>query len=194
MDVNLVMEPGTPRSRSIRLRSEQTVVGRRRDCGIRVVSREVSRRHCLLSYQNGYLSVEDLDSINGTYVNGQRIAARQMVRPGDRLEIGPAIFLVEYELTQKALDQISQPPASGDDDDEIIEADLVTPEEKELLEVEPVEDDDVPLPVEPVDQEVLKFDDDPDSAKGWQLPEPGQLHELISKMDDPKAEPRRRKN
>src|SRR5438874_986069 len=128
MDVNLVMEPGTPRSRSIRLRSEQTVVGRRRDCGIRVVSREVSRRHCLLSYQNGYLSVEDLDSINGTYVNGQRIAARQMVRPGDRLEIGPAIFLVEYELTQKALDQISQPPASGDDDDEIIEADLVTPE------------------------------------------------------------------
>src|SRR5262249_37450646 len=159
MDVKLVMDPGTPSSRSLRLRSEHTVVGRRRDCGIRVVSSEVSRRHCLLSVQNGCLSVEDLDSINGTYVNGLRIAGRQVVRPGDRFELGPAIFLVEYELTQEALDRLAEQAAPDTDEDEVIEADLVSPEEAELLEVEAVEDDEVPLPVEPAEQEVFKFDD-----------------------------------
>src|SRR5207244_4199000 len=82
--------------------SEETIVGRRRDCDLRIRSSEVSRRHCLLSFQDGVLHVEDLDSVNGTFVNGVRVSGRQVVRPGDRLDVGPIQFLVEYALSREA--------------------------------------------------------------------------------------------
>src|SRR5207245_3812220 len=140
MDVRLVMEPGTPGSRTIQLRHAETVVGRRRDCGVRVVAREVSRRHCLVSFQDGYVSVQDLDSINGTYLNGRRIVGRQVVRPGDHLEVGPVIFRVEYELTQEGMKRIAEATAPGEE--EVIEADLAPANVAEVQEDELVENDD----------------------------------------------------
>src|SRR5947209_19582193 len=101
MEVRLVLDRGKHGTQVMRLRSEEAIVGRRQDCDVRVRSAEVSRRHCLLSYRNGYLSVEDLDSVNGTYLNGHRVTGRQAVRPGDELGIGPVRFTVEYEITQK---------------------------------------------------------------------------------------------
>src|SRR4051812_4473060 len=100
MDVRLVVEKGAARSRAIRLHSEETIVGRRHGCDLRIPSASVSRRHCLLSFRDGFLSVEDLLSANGTYLNGERVAGKQVVRPGDRLDVGPVTFVVEYQLTQ----------------------------------------------------------------------------------------------
>ena len=49
----------------------------------------VSRIHCrLTSDASGDLSVEDLDSTNGTFVNDQRVSGRAALAPGDRLRVG----------------------------------------------------------------------------------------------------------
>ena len=49
----------------------------------------VSRVHCRLSTDaRGDLSVEDLDSTNGTFVNDQRVSGRAALSPGDRLRVG----------------------------------------------------------------------------------------------------------
>ena len=49
----------------------------------------VSRVHCRLSTDaRGDLSVEDLDSTNGTFVNDQRVSGRAVLSPGDRLRVG----------------------------------------------------------------------------------------------------------
>ena len=49
----------------------------------------VSRVHCRLSTDaSGDLSVEDLDSTNGTFVNDQRVSGRAALSPGDRLRVG----------------------------------------------------------------------------------------------------------
>jgi len=49
----------------------------------------VSRVHCRLSTDaGGDLSVEDLDSTNGTFVNDQRVSGRAVLSPGDRLRVG----------------------------------------------------------------------------------------------------------
>src|SRR5207237_10372314 len=69
MDVKLVVEKGTTERQTWHLHHKDTVVGRRRDCDLSILSSEVSRRHCLLHIDDGYVNVEDLDSINGTFVN-----------------------------------------------------------------------------------------------------------------------------
>src|SRR5262245_21887472 len=48
----------------------------------------VSRVHCrLTALPGGQLEVRDLESTNGTYVNGQRVEVAQLA-PGDRLQVG----------------------------------------------------------------------------------------------------------
>ena len=51
-------------------------------------------------------AIEDLDSANGTFVNGERIMERQVLCPGDRLRVGPVTFVVEYQMTQAAIDRL----------------------------------------------------------------------------------------
>ena len=53
----------------------------------------VSRYHCWILYRDGMLSVEDLASANGTYVNGERVRARRTLKAGDRIRIGSTEIL-----------------------------------------------------------------------------------------------------
>ena len=62
-----------------------TVVGRQREhCDLVLDEKSVSKVHCILVKTDGLLFVRDLDSTNGTKVNGQRIM-RGALLPGDKL-------------------------------------------------------------------------------------------------------------
>ena len=54
----------------------------------------VSRLHCRLSAGASELEVVDLDSTNGTFVNGQRVT-RALLKSGDRLGVGRVELQVE---------------------------------------------------------------------------------------------------
>jgi pSer/pThr/pTyr-binding forkhead associated (FHA) protein len=99
MSVKLVVEKsqGQTGRHVVSITSEETVVGRHRECGLRIPCAEVSRRHCILRLRDGMLLLEDLGSLNGVYVNAERVVGTQMLHPGDRLEIGPVLFSVLYE-------------------------------------------------------------------------------------------------
>jgi ABC transport system ATP-binding/permease protein len=62
-------------------------VGRARRADFVLDAGMVSRIHCRLSAGSGELEVQDLESTNGTFVNGARVA-RASLRSGDRLGIG----------------------------------------------------------------------------------------------------------
>ena len=55
----------------------------------------VSRVHCRLTAGAGELEVVDLDSTNGTFLNGQRIDRRAAAKAGDRIGIGRVELIVE---------------------------------------------------------------------------------------------------
>ncbi len=61
--------------------------GRTPENDIEVVDQLVSRRHAELRKEGGAWVLYDLDSMNGTFVNGQRVS-KQLLRPGDILSIG----------------------------------------------------------------------------------------------------------
>jgi pSer/pThr/pTyr-binding forkhead associated (FHA) protein len=94
--VALVLEKGKRVSRRIDLRRPRTIVGRQLGCDLRIPSAEVSRRHCVLIVSDNECLVEDLNSVNGTYVNEVAVIGQQEMNPGDRLQIGPLTFVVEF--------------------------------------------------------------------------------------------------
>ena len=71
-------------------------VGRGTAAGFSIDTPLVSRLHCNLTAAAHELVVEDLDSTNGTFVNGRRIQ-RATLREGDLLRLGGVEFVVVRE-------------------------------------------------------------------------------------------------
>jgi hypothetical protein len=66
---------------------EELVIGRHPSCDLIVTDTTVSRRHARLTFRDGGWVVQDLDSTNGTRLNGHYVG-RCRLRPGDRLDLG----------------------------------------------------------------------------------------------------------
>jgi pSer/pThr/pTyr-binding forkhead associated (FHA) protein len=212
MDIRLVLHKGKKQGQICHLHREQTLVGRRRECHLRILSAEVSRRHCLLNVRNGYVSVQDLDSINGTFVNGERVVGEQVMRPGDCLGIGSAEFIVEYEMpspARKPLGQeahpmdafVEQAEALPVGDAEVLDDAIVVDDEGAAAEELPLADEDTELAP---NQEEKNHRGSEAAASGkqpiplteeegdWHLPQTNTLRDLLSQMEAPRSRPRRR--
>jgi DNA-binding winged helix-turn-helix (wHTH) protein len=64
------------------------LVGRDRDCAIRIDSATLSRHHARIVVTSGENTVEDLGSKNGTHVNGQRVEQRVALKDSDQIQFG----------------------------------------------------------------------------------------------------------
>ncbi len=69
-----------------------TTIGRSEDCDIVLNTSQVSKRHCRIRVADA-ITVEDLDSANGTFVNGRRIQ-NSPLRDGDVLRVPGYKFTV----------------------------------------------------------------------------------------------------
>jgi pSer/pThr/pTyr-binding forkhead associated (FHA) protein len=65
----------------------QIVIGRSSDLDMVLVEEMVSRRHAQISMSGGAITIEDLGSTNGTFVNGEKIQHASL-REGDRVLVG----------------------------------------------------------------------------------------------------------
>jgi pSer/pThr/pTyr-binding forkhead associated (FHA) protein len=69
------------------------VIGRAPECDISVQAEEISRRHALVKPTQDGLSVEDLGSANGTYINARRVQ-QGFLHAGDELRLDAVRFIV----------------------------------------------------------------------------------------------------
>jgi predicted component of type VI protein secretion system len=78
--------------REIPVDVKQFMLGRSLDCELQIPSLLVSRHHCMLTVGDGEVFVHDLESTNGTLVNGQPLVGKRLLRDGDRLFVASAMF------------------------------------------------------------------------------------------------------
>ena len=72
------------------------ILGRGQDADIRFEDELVSRRHCALSFDGSSVTVEDLGSTNGTFVDGNFVH-KQVLDSDNRLQIGKMVLKVAYK-------------------------------------------------------------------------------------------------
>ena len=70
------------------IRDGETLVGRGGECALQVDDVSVSRQHLLVRRADGVITVTDLGSSNGSFVNGEPLLGSRMLRVGDRIYIG----------------------------------------------------------------------------------------------------------
>jgi pSer/pThr/pTyr-binding forkhead associated (FHA) protein len=158
MNYVLQVVRGRSANTTLKLADGVTSVGRHDDCWIRIKSSQVSRRHCEIFESGGKLTIRDLGSSNGTYVNGKRVLGQQALTTGDELTLG-AVTLRVAKLGQAgsapAMPSAPKPkagdtaivdaiPASGEEDEFEMEFEQDEPEVE--LDVIPLADDEPVTP------------------------------------------------
>jgi adenylate cyclase len=87
-------------------------VGRRESCDIVLRFSNVSGQHCQLTLENGYWFIQDMNSQNGTKVNGSRIV-RKRLDPGDLLSMAKHKYTIRYSPAENGA---TGPPPSDEQD------------------------------------------------------------------------------
>jgi DNA-binding winged helix-turn-helix (wHTH) protein len=75
------------------------VAGRGEECDLVIDAETVSRRHAVFTVRAGSVSVADLDSTNGTSVNGTRISAPSTLSDGNEVSLGTAKLKIKRRPT-----------------------------------------------------------------------------------------------
>jgi two-component system cell cycle response regulator len=102
----LVRVKGAELGRVCRLPPEQFRIGRSQDCELWLGDDGVSRKHARIFQEGTTYLIEDTESANGTFVQGQRVS-RQVLRDGDVIQFGPtAIF--RYTVTDESQEALLQ--------------------------------------------------------------------------------------
>jgi signal transduction histidine kinase/pSer/pThr/pTyr-binding forkhead associated (FHA) protein len=89
----LVVIKGTDEGKQFDLEGPRLDIGRDATNRIRLHDTEVSRRHAQLDeVEEGY-SLRDVGSVNGTFINDQKITQAVALKPGDRVQIGQTLLV-----------------------------------------------------------------------------------------------------
>ncbi len=98
MDVKLVVTSGKHQGQVVPVARPKFLIGRADDCHLRPHSDVVSRYHCVVLVEPGFVVVRDFGSKNGTFVNDEQIMGEQELKNGDLLRVGQIEFRVELSV------------------------------------------------------------------------------------------------
>jgi predicted component of type VI protein secretion system len=125
MLVQLKILHGSNKDKLIKIPTPKCIIGRGDECHLRPQSDAVSRQHCVVITTENEVTVRDLNSRNGTFVNGERVGEEAVLLMGDVLRVGPLEFELQIEQTaskakrskvsdiKEAVARTAQGPASG---------------------------------------------------------------------------------
>ncbi len=126
MDVRLVYVTRHGRQKFFPIKKEITLLGRHVDCDLQVPVKDVSREHCQLIKEADKFLVRDLDSANGTFVNGKQVTETS-IKAGDQISVGQITFVVQIDgqpeqIKLEAVDsaKAKAPQVQGKNDDQTI--------------------------------------------------------------------------
>jgi pSer/pThr/pTyr-binding forkhead associated (FHA) protein len=98
--------------RSHELKVDKTTIGRLEDNSIHIPEQSVSSHHCEVLLKGSDIIVKDLDSTNGTYINGEKITEK-VLKPGQILRLGNVEARLEVDGVPSASAPAGATPAAA---------------------------------------------------------------------------------
>jgi len=81
---------------------DKTTIGRVEDNTFPIPEGSVSSHHCEVLLRGGEVVIHDLNSTNGTFINGRQITGEAVLKPGQILRLGQVEIRLEDASAQKA--------------------------------------------------------------------------------------------
>lgn len=102
MIVQLVLRGSKNSGKVINVHGEHYVIGRSHDCNLKIKSGALSRHHAAIEIHNRIVTIQDLGSTNGTYLNGRKISDVMGLHDTDLLRMGPLDVQVRITVHRPA--------------------------------------------------------------------------------------------
>jgi len=99
---------------SLPLTDGEHIAGRDAECSLVIDGTTVSRRHARITVASGAATIEDLDSMNGTHVNGTRISAPTRLVPGDEFALGSEVLRLRLRSSLAMTVKVDSDTKTGD--------------------------------------------------------------------------------
>jgi pSer/pThr/pTyr-binding forkhead associated (FHA) protein len=99
----LVVLSPEQKGRSYELKLDKTTIGRVEDNTFQIAEASVSSHHCEILLRGGEVVIKDLNSTNGTFINGEKVS-ESVLKPGQTLRLG------QIELKLDTGDSSTTPP------------------------------------------------------------------------------------
>lgn len=130
--------------RSHELQAGTTTIGRVEDNVFPIAEPSVSSHHCEVMLRANELLVRDLNSTNGTFINGQQVTGEAVVKPGQTLRLGQIELRFEGESaaapavaeTKPAPAAIAAAPAAAPSSKKHLDQAMITPQGVKLGQVQ----------------------------------------------------------
>lgn len=106
--IKIKYENGPVPEQVIKSEDGKITFGRSKDNLVCLSNNKVSRNHCVLVLEQHRFVLKDLDTINGTFVNGKSISTQE-VEPGDKIRVGDFIFTFFPVQEAKNADPFDEP-------------------------------------------------------------------------------------
>jgi len=90
------------------------IAGRGAECSLVIDGTTVSRRHARMTVSHGVARIEDLDSTNGTHVNGTRISTPTRLAAGDEFALGSEVLRLRLRNSSAATVKVDHDSDAGD--------------------------------------------------------------------------------
>lgn len=111
--LTFVSEPRT--GETVLLDKKKTIFGRHVSCDCRLPGKTVSREHFSIEHNNGKFFLVDLQSVNGTLANGERVSWVEL-KHGDTIQAGHFVLVFQDEDEASVSDEASQEMLPAADD------------------------------------------------------------------------------
>jgi hypothetical protein len=82
--------------RTHELKADKTTIGRVEDNAFQIAEASISSHHCEVLLRGNDVVIKDLDSTNGTFVNGEKVS-ETVLKPGQTLRLGQVELRLEVE-------------------------------------------------------------------------------------------------
>ncbi|ADP15531.1 type II secretion system protein E [Achromobacter xylosoxidans A8] len=110
IDIEMMFEDATVDKATL---AAPVLIGRGAHCGLRIVNWRVGRQHARLVREEAGIALEDLGTLGGTLVNGERIVRHVPVLPGDEILIGPCRLRVSLAVASEHTGESNGPEADS---------------------------------------------------------------------------------
>src|SRR4051812_11385081 len=99
MVASLKVHTGASAGRVHELNLEQAILGRNSFCEIVIPVQSISRQHARIVREDDRYFLEDMGSLNGTFVNGHRISGRVELADNDRIDLYEVLLTFHKDLS-----------------------------------------------------------------------------------------------
>jgi predicted component of type VI protein secretion system len=98
---------------SYELKVDKTTIGRVEDNAFQIAQPSISSHHCEVLLRGSEVVIKDLNSTNGTFINGQQITDEGVLKPGQILRLGQVDIRLEAAASAAASAPAPAPAPAG---------------------------------------------------------------------------------